>query len=196
MEPFLEEFGYLALMLGTFFEGETAILVASSLIHQGLFDPGLTIISGFAGSFISDWLYYLAGRLNGKYFINKRPALKARVEPMKSLFRKHQMQILFSYRFLYGFRVIIPLVIGMSDVKPVHFLFFSVTGGLLWATVVTAVGYLVGRFFNIQTTIFEENIVFIVLGFASFGIILGYLLKYFAARNLQQQEPLSDDRII
>ena len=195
MEPFLEQYGYLALMLGTFFEGETAILVASSLIHQGLFDAAPTVISGFAGSFISDWLYYLIGRLNGKYFIDKRPRLKAKLEPVKNLFRKHQLQILFSYRFLYGFRVIIPIVIGMSQVKPVHFLFFSVTGGLVWASTVSAVGYLVGRYFNIKTSVFEENIVFIVLGFAAFGIILGYSLKYFAARSLQQHERAIDDRI-
>jgi len=37
MEKFINEFGYLALMIGTFFEGETAILTASALIHRGLF---------------------------------------------------------------------------------------------------------------------------------------------------------------
>jgi membrane protein DedA with SNARE-associated domain len=69
MEPFLEQYGYMALLVGTFFEGETAILVASSLIHDGLFNGPLTVFFGFAGSFISDWLYYFIGRLNGKYFI-------------------------------------------------------------------------------------------------------------------------------
>jgi membrane protein DedA with SNARE-associated domain len=55
LETFLEHYGYLALLIGTFFEGETAILVASSLIHQGIFDALPTVIVGFAGSFVSDW---------------------------------------------------------------------------------------------------------------------------------------------
>ena len=120
MENFLEQYGYVALLVGTFFEGETAILVASSLIHQGIFDAFPTVIVGFAGSFISDWVYYLVGRLNGKYFLDKRPKVAAKVEPVRSLFRRHQTQILFSYRFLYGFRVIIPIVIGMSHVTPIR----------------------------------------------------------------------------
>lgn len=187
MQPFLEQYGYLALLIGTFFEGETAILVASSLIHQGLFDWPPTVIFGFAGSFISDWLYYFIGRLNGKYFIDRRPKLKAKLEPVESLFRKYQLQILFSYRFLYGFRVILPIVIGMSHIRPAQFLFYSVFSGLIWATTVSTVGYLIGRFFNLQTSVFEENILLIVLGFACFGMLMGYVMKHFAMRNLQQK---------
>jgi hypothetical protein len=36
--------------------------------------------------------------------------------------------------------------------------------------------------------VFEENILLIVLGFATFGILLGFLLKQFAVRNLQEAE--------
>ncbi len=186
MEPFLEQYGYLALLIGTFLEGETAILVASSLVHQGLFDGFPTVIVGFAGSFISDWLYYFIGRLNGKYFIDRRPKLKAKLEPVQHLFRKYQMQILFSYRFLYGFRVVIPIIIGMSHVKPAQYLFYSVVSGLVWATTVGSVGYLIGRFFNLQPSVFEENIFFIVIGFACFGMIMGYSIKYLASRSFDQ----------
>jgi membrane protein DedA with SNARE-associated domain len=186
VENFLQEYGYLALLIGTFFEGETAILVASSLIHDGLFDAAPTVFFGFAGSFVSDWLYYTIGRLNGKYFIEKRPALKAKLEPVQQLFRKHQMQILFSYRFLYGFRVIIPVAIGMSHIRPIQFLFYSIFSGLVWATTVGTAGYSLGRYFNLKTNVFEENILFIVVGFALFGILLGYTLKYFMSKNLQR----------
>jgi len=187
LEPFLDQYGYLALLVGTFFEGETAILVASALIHDGLFDFPRTIIFGFAGSFISDWLYYFIGRLNGRYFIDKRPKLKAKLEPVQRLFRKYQIQILFSYRFLYGFRVVIPIVIGMSHIKPLQFLFYSIASGLIWATTVGTVGYLIGRIFNLEASAFEENILFIVIGFASFGIVMGYSLKYLATRSLNSQ---------
>jgi membrane protein DedA with SNARE-associated domain len=180
LESFLQQYGYLALLVGTFFEGETAIMVAASLVNQDLYDVGPTVFIGFSGSFISDWLYYSVGRLNGKYFLDKRPKLRAKLAPAESLFQKYQMQILFSYRFLYGFRVIIPIVIGMSHIKPIQYLFYSVTSGLIWASTVTTVGYFVGRFFNLKTSVFEENIVLIVIGFASFGLLLGYILKVFA----------------
>ncbi len=188
MEDFLDRYGYIALLIGTFFEGETSILVASSLIHRGLFAGPYTVLFGFAGSFISDWLYYIIGRLNGRYFIEKRPKLKARLEPVQHFFDEHHLQILFSYRFLYGFRVIIPLIIGMSNIKPLQYLFYSIVSGLIWATTVSTAGYFVGRFLNLKTSVFEENILYIVLGFACFGLIVGYTVKRFTFKKMAEAE--------
>ncbi len=187
MEDFLDHYGYIALLIGTFFEGETSILVASSLIHRGLFEGPYTVLFGFAGSFISDWLYYSVGRLNGKYFIEKRPALKARLEPVQHFFNTHHLQILFSYRFLYGFRIIIPLIIGMSNIKPLQYLFYSIVSGLIWATTVSTAGYFVGRFLKLKTSVFEENILYIVLGFACFGFLVGYVVKRIALKKMAEE---------
>lgn len=187
MEQFLDQYGYIALLVGTFFEGETAILVASSLTHTGLFEIPGTIIFGFAGSFISDWLYYIIGRVNGKYFIAKRPNLEKRVFPIKRFFHRHKIQLLLSYRFLYGFRVVLPVVMGMSGVRPLQYLGYSLCTGLFWASTVSAVGYWVGEFLEIKTDVFEKNIFFIVLGFAVFGIVVGYIVKRLAAKEMHVQ---------
>ncbi len=185
MENFLDQYGYLALLVGTFFEGETAILVASSLIYRGLFDFPITILVAFLGSFISDWIYFLIGRLNGKYFLAKRPGLQVKVEPVAKFFRKHQLQILFSYRFLYGFRIIIPLIVGMSGLSPARYLFYSTLTGLMWATLVSTAGYWVGRLLNLQAKAFEDNFLFIVLGFALFGLIVGYVIRTLALKRME-----------
>jgi membrane protein DedA with SNARE-associated domain len=76
MDVFLDKYGYIALFLGTLLEGETAILIAASLINTGVFKIPYTLFCGFAGSFISDWVYYLIGRATGKYFIERRPKVK------------------------------------------------------------------------------------------------------------------------
>jgi membrane protein DedA with SNARE-associated domain len=184
VEDFLDQYGYIALLVGSFFEGETAILVASSLIHRGLFEGPYTVFFGFAGSFISDWLYYLIGRWNGKYFIARRPNLQRRVYPVQQFFERHKIQILFTYRFLYGFRVIIPLIIGMSNIRPLQYLIYSIISGLIWATTVGTIGYLIGRFLDLKTAVFEENIIFIVLGFAAFGMLVGYAIKRITMKEL------------
>ena len=191
MEKFLDDYGYVALLIGTFFEGETSILVASSLIYRGLFEMPFTIFVGFAGSFISDWLYYSIGRFNGKYFIERHPALQARMSPVQQFFVTHKYQILFTYRFLYGFRVIIPLVIGMSRIKPFQFLFYSIVSGLLWASVVSTVGYFLGRHLDIKTDVFEKNILYVIAGFAAFGILLGYMIKRFAFKKVAVENPVA-----
>lgn len=187
MEEFLHHYGYLALSLGTFLEGETAILVASSLVHSGFFEGPYTVIFGFLGSFVSDWLYFIIGRLNGKYFIEQRPKLKMKIQPVQEFFKTHRLQILFSYRFLYGFRIIIPLMIGMSDIKTLHYFGYSVVAGLIWATTVGTVGYFAGVFFDLTPASFEENVLFIVLGFSFFGLLVGYSVKRFAERKMGVQ---------
>ena len=184
MEKLINEFGYLALMVGTFFEGETAILTASSLIHRGIFAFPWTVLAAFSGSFISDWAYYLIGRLNGQVFIAKRPKLMERVTPVTNFFHHHKFQILFSYRFLYGFRIIIPLVIGMSGLRPTSYLFYSIVTGLLWATVVSTLGYWAGRLLNVDLQTFEKNFLLIMLGFALFGLLIGYIVKKEAAKSM------------
>lgn len=177
MQDFLNQYGYVALMIGTFFEGEAAILFVSSLIHKGLFAFPLTVLSAFLGSFASDWIYYFIGRLNGIYFLAKRPKLHAKVSVFTQFFHRYRFQVLFSYRFLYGFRVVIPLVIGMSGLPPTKFLFYSVFTGLIWATTVCSVGYWTGLFFEIEPATFQNNLVFVMLGFSTFGLTLGYIIN-------------------
>jgi membrane protein DedA with SNARE-associated domain len=184
MEEFLRLYGYIALSAGTFMEGETAILVASSLIHSGLFKGVYTVFFGFLGSFVSDWLFYMIGRLNGKYFIEKRPKLQKSMDPIHLFFKTHRYEILISYRFLYGFRTLLPLMIGMSGVKPLTFLGFSLLSGLLWATAVSSVGYWGGIIFELTPKSFEENLLFVMGGFAVFGLLVGFSVKSFAEKRI------------
>ena len=184
MEEFLHQYGYFALSLGTFLEGETAIMVASSLVHSGFFEGPYTVIFAFFGSFIGDWICFIIGRLNGKYYIERRPKLKARFIPVQEFFEAHRVPVLLSYRFLYGFRTIIPLMIGMSKIRTHHFLGYSVIAGLFWATTVSSVGYGAGVLFGLTPRSFEENVLYIILGFGTFGITMGYAIKTFVEKRI------------
>jgi membrane protein DedA with SNARE-associated domain len=183
MEALINEYRYLALLVGTFFEGESAILLASAMIYKGVFSGPYTILFAFAGSFISDWLYYLIGRVNGKVFLEGRPKLQAKVEPVTSFFQRNKFQILLTYRFMYGFRVIIPIIIGMSGLKPRQFLFYSVFTGLVWATLVSSVGYTIGQLFGLSAEVIKNNVPLIILCFAAFGLILGFFIRRIFTRT-------------
>lgn len=184
MEEFLRQYGYLALALGSFVEGETAILVAASLVSSGTFGGPETVFFGFIGSFVSDWLYYLIGKLNGTYFVERRPAIKARLEPARRFFEKHRLQVLLSYRFLYGFRIVLPVMIGLTGVRPLSFLGYSAAAGLVWSVTVTTVGFLAGKFFELSPASYEEHGFFVFLGFALFGLTIGLTIKRLTERRL------------
>jgi membrane protein DedA with SNARE-associated domain len=72
----------------------------------------------------------------------------------------------------------------MSGIRPLQFLGYSVLTGLLWASTVTIVGYFIGKFLDLKTEVFEQNIFFIIAGFASFGMLVGYAVKRFTEKEL------------
>ncbi len=185
MEDFLLQYGYLALILGTFLEGETALLVASSLAYAGVFSVPETVFFGFLGSFLSDWTYFLIGRLNGNLFVERRPALKLKLEPAQRFFEKNRLQILISYRFLYGLRTILPLMIGLTGIRPYLFLAFSIVTGFLWSSLVGGAGYLAGSYFGLTAEAFEDYGILVILGFGIIGTLVGLTIKRFAEHRLK-----------
>jgi membrane protein DedA with SNARE-associated domain len=56
--------------------------------------------------------------------------------------------------------------------------------GVIWASVVSVIGYFIGRALNIEASVLEENLIFIVLGFGCLGLIIGYTIRKFAARKM------------
>jgi len=117
---------------------------------------------------------WLLGALSwGKLFLSTRPKLQAKMLPLTNFFERNRYQILFSYRFLYGFRIVIPLMIGMSGLPPKRFLVYSTITGLIWATLVSTVGYWSGRIFNLNAQVFQDNLFFVVVGFAALGLLIG-----------------------
>jgi len=68
-------------------------------------------------------------------------------------------------------------MIGMSEIKTIQFLAYSIVAGLLWASTVSIVGYAAGRFFDLTPLSLEQNLLFIVLGFFLFGLFVGYFCE-------------------
>jgi hypothetical protein len=66
LQQFLHDFGYFALFLGTFFEGETILVLAGFLAFRGYMDINLVVVVAFFGSYAGDQLWYFMGRKHGR----------------------------------------------------------------------------------------------------------------------------------
>ena len=73
LQQFLQEFGYFALFLGTFFEGETILVLAGFLAFRGYMDLKLVMIVAFLGSYAGDQLWYFLGRKHGRKLLARKP---------------------------------------------------------------------------------------------------------------------------
>ncbi len=185
MEELIREYGYLALSAGTMMEGETALLVASSLVDSGLLFWPYVVVFGFLGGFVNDWICFLIGRFSGRPFLEARPKLQARLGPVTSYFANNRLQILLSYRFLYGFRTLLPIVIGMSGIGWSELLAYSVISGFSWAATVGTIGWLAGYLFHLGPANFQEHYLLIILFFACVGLSIGLTFKTVADRRMK-----------
>jgi membrane protein DedA with SNARE-associated domain len=148
MEYFLRTFGYPAIFLGTFFEGETFVILAGLMAHQGLLDPWLVIFSAFLGSFCGDQTWFYIGRHGGPWVMRKLERAKPLVDRASEMLRRWDMWFILSFRFIYGIRNVAPFAMGNAGVRPLRFLVLNCIAAVIWAFSFGGAGYLFGEAFE------------------------------------------------
>ena len=141
---YLSHYGYLALFIGCLLEGETILILAGLAAHQGLMSYPLVVGVAFVGGLLGDQFLFYLGRVYGNRILDKFPSLAQKAETAKNLITKYQSFLIIIVRFMYGFRIIGPITIGMSNVSSKRFFIFNMIGALLWALLVSGAGYLFG----------------------------------------------------
>jgi membrane protein DedA with SNARE-associated domain len=144
LEAILQTYGYWALLIGTFLEGETILVIGGFAAHRGYLSLPLVIFAAFIGTLAGDQLYFFIGRKKGKAFLDKRPSWKPKMEKVHILLERYPVLLIPGFRFLYGLRTVTPFVIGMSRVKTADFIILNIIGALVWAAVFGTGGYLFG----------------------------------------------------
>lgn len=129
MESLIENFGYLAILIGTFLEGETILVIGGFTAHQGYLALPWVILAAFAGSLCGDQLFFFLGRRHSRFILNRRPSWKARMDKAQKLMDRFQTPLILVFRFLYGLRTVMPFMIGMSRVPTYQFIALNAAGG-------------------------------------------------------------------
>lgn len=145
MEELIRNFGYAAIFIGTFLEGETILAVGGFLAHRSYLELPWVVASAFLGTLCGDQAYYYLGRIKGVEFLENRPRWQRKSARVRRLLRRHQTLVVLGFRFLYGARTMIPFLIGASRIPPLRFLALNAIGALVWASAVGAAGYFLGR---------------------------------------------------
>lgn len=144
MEEYLRTIGYPIIFLGTFFEGETFVILAGLMAHQGLLDPWLVILSAFLGSFCGDQTWYYVGRHGGPWVMRKLKRAQPAVDKASDLLRRWDIWFILSFRFIYGIRNVAPFAIGNAGVPPMRYFFLNMIAAAVWATAFGGSGYIFG----------------------------------------------------
>jgi membrane protein DedA with SNARE-associated domain len=145
VETFIQTYGYWAILIGTFLEGETILVLGGLAAHMGYMDLGGVILAAFAGSLCGDQLFFFLGRHHSAFLLNRRPAWKPKLERANRLIDRFQTPLILGFRFLYGLRTVTPFAIGISRVPVLRFVILNVLGAVAWALVFGGSGYLFGH---------------------------------------------------
>ena len=145
LELLVQQYGYWALFIGTLLEGEMVLVIAGFAAYRGYLALPSVMAVAFLGTLLGDQLAFFIGRKYGSKLLAKHPAWQARAERVRLKLERHQIAVLLGFRFLYGFRNIIPFVIGWSGFGRLRFAVLNVIGACVWSVIVSCLGYSFGH---------------------------------------------------
>ncbi|MEY1661467.1 DedA family protein [Isoalcanivorax beigongshangi] len=144
LQRLLEDYGYLALFLGTYFEGETILVLAGFLAYREYLELWMVILVAFIGSYAGDQTWFYLGRWKGNSLLERKPKLKLLADKALRYLNKYPDLWVLSFRFVYGLRTVMPVAIGMSGYPPLRYLVLNGIGAAIWATVLGYTSYIFG----------------------------------------------------
>lgn len=144
-EKYLQVHGYWVLFIGTFLEGEAILVFAGFLAFQGYLDIYLVIMGALAGSFLGDQFYFHIGRRKGASLLRLFTSLSRKFNNALQLIERYGSLVAFISRYTYGFRILLPIVLGMTRFPSRRFLYLNLVSALSWSVVFAMCGYLFGK---------------------------------------------------
>jgi membrane protein DedA with SNARE-associated domain len=141
MEDTIVHLGYVGVLIGTFLEGETTILLAGIFAKFGYLKITDVVLCSFIGTFVGDCCFFFLGKVFGKSVIERYEFLKKRTSLSNKIIHQYRHLILFIMRFLAGFRSIILLLLGCANVSTTRFLVIDLISSLVWSIAVSVIGY-------------------------------------------------------
>ena len=174
IEAMLQAYGYYALFIGTFLEGETILVIAGFLAHpeQGYMKLHWVWLLAFLGSLCGDTLVFHLGRWKGRAFLARHPRWDKRAMRVQRALDKYGSYVVLSFRFFYGLRNITPVVIGSTGFSPRRFFLLNAAGAAIWAVVVGTGGYVFGEAIRLLLPDVKKYVHLVLLGLVLCGCVL------------------------
>jgi undecaprenyl-diphosphatase len=167
--PALHIFGYFLAFLAAFLEalpaiglfipGQTIVVVAGFLAHEGVIQFWLVATLACVGAILGDCVGYWAGRRFGTTVI-QRPAF---LDEVNELLRIHPIKTLVFGRFNSITRAFAPFVAGANHVRFGRFMIANVIGGVLWGLCWATLGYVFGASYELASKTLEWAVVIFVI---------------------------------
>jgi membrane protein DedA with SNARE-associated domain len=140
----IESYGYFAVFIGCFLEGETLLALAGLAAHRGYMDFWTVVAIAFVAGFAGDQFFFFLGRYRGSQMLARFPSWQARAHRFDDMFARYHAPLIVCIRFMYGFRIMGPILLGMGRVSAGKFVAYNLVGAAIWAPLIAGLGFLFG----------------------------------------------------
>jgi len=187
LREYLQTHGYLVLFVWTFLEGEAGLILAGLLAFQGYLNIFGVMLTALAGSFFGDQFYFYLGRLKGPLLVRLFTPIARKFRKALRLIERYGAFVTFISRYTYGFRIILPIIIGMTSMPALRFLRLNLLSAVSWSIVFSLAGYLFGKSASLFVENMEEYEPYIMLTLVAV-IALMWLSHHFLHAHWWQRE--------
>jgi membrane-associated protein len=162
--------------------GETALITAALLAHDGKMEIVPLIALAAAAAILGDNVGFAIGRKGGRrLFELPGPFHRHRLEALavgEPFFARHGPKAVFLGRWVAGLRIASAWLAGMNKMHWPRFLFWNALGGICWATSIGLGVYIAGH-------AFEK--VLGVGGIVAAGVVSGVLIGVFIWKRMRSR---------
>jgi membrane protein DedA with SNARE-associated domain len=184
LQSLVDTYGYLAVFVGAFLEGETVLAMAGVAAHFGYLELPIVIVIALAGGFLGDQCFFFLGRWQGKRLLVRFPKLQQRATMIDLMLARYHAPLIVAIRFMYGFRIAGPILIGMGRVSAPRFMFYNFIGACLWAPLIAGLGYFFGQ---VLATLLKQIYQYEVAGLVTVTVTALGIWAFFRLRERRKK---------
>ena len=140
----LPKYGYFAVLVAAFWEGEAVLIAAGTLCGAGYLDWRLTILAAATGGAAGDQIYFYAAHQRAARLVQKSKRLRKWYPRVKEFVLRHGTLAVLLSRFAAGLRITIPLVCATAAMPPRKYSTLNFLSALCWASAWVAISYQFG----------------------------------------------------
>ncbi|HCA41932.1 MAG TPA: hypothetical protein DEP28_01620 [Bacteroidetes bacterium] len=183
-------FAETGLLIGFFLPGDSLLITAGLLAAQGYLDIFWLNISLILAAIIGDTVGYWFGRKTGPKLFQREESRffkRSHLLKAKEFYEKHGGKAIIYARFVPFARTFAPIVAGVAEMNYKKFVTYNVTGGIIWITSLSLLGYYFG---NIPFV--KKNFEYVIIGviiLSVMPIVIGYI-------NHRKEEKLKKEKAL
>ncbi|HVS92292.1 MAG TPA: DedA family protein [Mucilaginibacter sp.] len=175
-------FAETGLFFGFFLPGDYLLVLAGLLCATGILDIHISVLiasliaAGILGNYTGYWFGFRTGSLlfsrNESFFFKKRY-----IKMAEDFYAKYGGMALVLGRFFPIIRTFAPIFAGVAKLNLKRFSVYNFIGSVSWVTILTLIGYFLGRKYPEEIKYYLKYVVLGLIIFTSIPFIIAYIKR-------------------